>query len=206
MNRFFGEIVVQVILILKLQDKAMRKAFIERFPRTILACVESMISNWLSTPSPLKFVVRHCSRLEQCCTHQLSDSWSMVCQSSDSAISSWEPWKTQSVSQSQTMWCRSGTWTAQYAWLFRPWWSIVDLSQCSNGRRPAEMANRTEQKAETEVTKPQEGKTPFKQTHTILFQDNPSLVPGKHIVSVIEMDKMYKELRYFFPCCIHNRK
>lgn len=37
MNWFLGEIVVQVILVLKLQDKAVREAFVEWLPGTILA-------------------------------------------------------------------------------------------------------------------------------------------------------------------------
>lgn len=37
MNWFLGEVVVQVILVLKLQDKAVREAFVERLPGTILA-------------------------------------------------------------------------------------------------------------------------------------------------------------------------
>lgn len=41
MNWFFGEIIVQVILVLKLKDKAVCETFVEWLPRSILACFVS---------------------------------------------------------------------------------------------------------------------------------------------------------------------
>lgn len=41
MNWFLSEIVVQVILVLKLQDKAMGETSVEWLPRSILACFVS---------------------------------------------------------------------------------------------------------------------------------------------------------------------
>lgn len=111
-NWFLGEIVVQVILVLKLQDKAVRETFVEWLPGTILAWVHVLSANCLSLRLSL-FIIALV--LGKCCTYQLSNSWSRVCQSSDLAMSSSEPWKIQSASQNSTMWCRRGTWTAQYA-------------------------------------------------------------------------------------------
>lgn len=47
MHRFLGKVVIEILLVLKLEDKAMGKSFAKRFPGAVLACHSLLAKIWL---------------------------------------------------------------------------------------------------------------------------------------------------------------
>lgn len=48
MHGFLGKVVIKILLVSKLEDKAVGEPFVERFPRAVLACISPVSQNLLA--------------------------------------------------------------------------------------------------------------------------------------------------------------